>query len=223
MLVVPVTPRDGAVERVEGRAGRGDDARQRPTTAIPARPPPSAAIAEADEREHVGRQAGAGHGLRRAARHAPRSASRAGWCEHARGEPCDRHRRAAMPRSARSRSWKRSSVSRPRVQMTSRPLRRVSMRPAARRRRRCQETSGWDRSTWSMQLRDRARPLREALEDAQARGVRQGLVDDGDLAQLLRRGGDGRDGRADAGGAGHGAGVPPAGWRARPDVSRTFI
>ena len=53
------------------------------------------------------------------------------------------------------------------------------------------------------EVRHGRRLLRQPGDDPQARGVRERLVHDGRLEQVLRRRGDGGDRGADAGGAGH--------------------
>ena len=53
------------------------------------------------------------------------------------------------------------------------------------------------------QLRDRGRPLRQALKKPQTRGIRQGLVIGGHSAQLVRRSGNRGESGAYVGGRGH--------------------
>ena len=76
------------------------------------------------------------------------------------------------------------ATSRERLQMTSRPERRVSTRPAVRRRRRCHETSGCERSTWRMRSVTVPSPCARRCDEAQARRIGQGLVDDRDVMEV---------------------------------------
>ena len=69
--------------------------------------------------------------------------------------------------------------------MTSRPCRRVSTSPAARSRRRCQDTSGWDRSTWC--IRSVTVPAPSASRWIMRRAGRLGLPLRGLFALRLRR------------------------------------
>ena len=162
--------------------------------------------AEADERQLVGREARGGHASARGARPACAVTSRRGVADvgfGVRGMACCHRVSSAIPSIACSRSWKRLERF-PRQRADDLAARSTRLHQAGHpqpaqvpRDQRLRQVHEVD------QLRHRGRRLGEALEDAQPRGVGQCLVHDGRLAEVLRRGGDGRDRGADAGGAGH--------------------
>ena len=85
-----------------------------------------------------------------------------------------------------------------------------------RSRPRCQLTSGWLRPDVGDELGDAGLALGEALDDAQAVHVGEGLVEGAQLAQVLGLEDDRGDGRAEAGGGGHGLdGTPERGGDGR--------
>ena len=109
---------------------------------------------------------------------------------------------APWPSRARSRARCASNDSGTSEQTVSRPLRRVVTMPAARSLPRCQLTSGWESPTWSMSSVTVAAPAGQALDDAQAVDVGEGLVEVAQLAQVIGLVDDRGDRRADAGGRG---------------------
>ena len=108
----------------------------------------------------------------------------------------------ATPRIARSRAANSVNASSRRRQIVSRPCRRVSTTPAARRRPRCHDTSGWRQPDMGDELGDGRLAVGQAADDAQPVDVGHDLVEGTQLAEVFGLG-DGRgDGAADPGGRG---------------------
>ena len=191
-----------AIEEIEDAEGEHQDARDEPQLGGRGR----RSDGRPDEPDHgdaVRREADAPHaerdGHRETADPVPGPGGHEGLVGRALGHaPGSARRGAPMPSTSRWRSataWKASGRS---VQRTSRPLRRVSTRPAARRRPRCQLTSGCERPTCSMSsVTDRA-AASESLDDAQPVDVGECLVEDPELTKLVGLVHDGGDGRTDA-------------------------
>src|SRR4029079_7207581 len=139
-------PREGAVEHVEGAADEDDDPADRPVLEGD-EDGAQDGDAEPDERQPVGRQAGPAHGqgdrLEDALDPGPSLVGDA---------------QLAIPRMAFSRSATSPNASGRRVQIVSRPTRRVWTRPATRRRLRWWLTRGWLRPTLAISSATLASP-----------------------------------------------------------------
>ena len=136
-------PGERAVEHVEDAAEEDDDAADEPELGRPATGTDDR-DAEADERQPVGRQAEPGPWPS-----AIGSKSRLIAGAGSLGMVIAASAREAEDRRARGRRTRRRPLGEGR-QMVSRPTRRVSTRPATRRRFRCWLTRGWLRPTWPM-------------------------------------------------------------------------
>ena len=113
--------------------------------------------------------------------------------------------RPAPPARPRTAAWRAANAVEglgTRRQTVSRPLRRVVTRPAARSRPICHDTSGWRQADLRDELGDGRLACGEAPDDPQPVDVGEGLVDEAQLAQLVRLDDGVGDRAANAGGRG---------------------
>ena len=177
----------------------------------PTRIAPSDGDAEADEGQAVGREAGAAHAPARSARRSllmrPRDS-----LEMVIGVS------SRCPRMARSRAATSPKASGRRVQIVSRPTRRVSTRPADAEALEVMADERLAEADVRDQLGDARLAVGEAPDDAQPVHVGEGLVEGAQVAQVLGLEDDRGDGRADPGGGRHGRGCSSE--RTRDGASR---
>ena len=114
-----------------------------------------------------------------------------------------------------------SNASSRRRQIVSRPWRRVSTTPVARRRVRCQDDERLGQPDVVDQLGHGGVAVREPTQDAQPVHVRHDLVERAQLAQVVRLDDGGGDRAADSGGGGGHRGS--GGWGRRASHQRRFI
>ena len=152
-------PSQGAIEEIEDAEREHEDARDEPQLGGRGRRRDGGPD-EPDHGDAVRGEADAAHaerdGHREPADPVPGRRRRRGTGRDGRSA-CRAPRRRAMPRTSRWRSAMASKASGRSEQSTSRPLRRVSTRPAARRRPRCQLTSGCESPTCSISSVTRSR------------------------------------------------------------------